>query len=105
METAFCERVSLRPPSNRKELRDIQHSMSIVLDMRFHIWFIMTLYYKMRQKLLQNATAILLQNVTEVYYKIRRFLLQNATVLLQKTQVITNCDGFITKCDSYYKSR
>ena len=43
----------------------------------------MTLYYKMRQILLQNATAILLQNAT----------------------VITNCDDFITKCDSYYKMR
>ena len=40
----------------------------------------MTLYYKMRQ-ILQNATAILLQNGT----------------------VIMNCDNFITKCDSYYK--
>ena len=47
----------------------------------------MTLYYKMRQILLQDATAILLQNVTEVYYKMRqvfyykmRCLLQTATV-------------------------
>ena len=38
----------------------------------------MTLYYKIRQVLLQNAAAILLQNATEVY---------------------------ITKCDSYYKLR
>ena len=45
----------------------------------------MTLYHKMRKILLQNATAILLQNVTEVYYKMRRF--------------------FISKCDSYYKMR
>ena len=50
----------------------------------------------MRQILSQYATAILLQNATEVYYKIRQiFLLQNATV-------ITNCDDFITKCNSYY---
>ena len=39
----------------------------------------------MRQILLQNATAILLQNTTEVYYKMRQ-LLQNATL-------ITNCDS------------
>ena len=45
----------------------------------------------MRQILLQNATAILLQNASG-------FLLQNATV-------ITNCDDFITKYDSYYKMR
>ena len=37
----------------------------------------------MRQILLQNATAMLLQNAT----------------------VITNCDSFITKCDIYYKLR
>ena len=51
----------------------------------------MIVYYKMRQVLLQNATAILLQNATG-------FLLQNTTV-------ITKCDDFITKCDSYYKIR
>ena len=42
-------------------LRDIQRSMSMLLDTRFHIWLIMTLYYKMRQ-IFQNTTAILLQN-------------------------------------------
>ena len=45
----------------------------------------MTLYYKMRQILLENAKALLLQNATEVYYKMH--------------------DVFITKCDSYYKMR
>ena len=35
--------------------------------LQFHIWFIMTVNYKMQQILLQNTTAILLQNVTEVY--------------------------------------
>ena len=44
----------------------------------------------MRQILLKNVTAI---------------LLQNATVLLQNATVITNSDGFLTKCDSYYKMR
>ena len=33
----------------------------------FHIWFIMRLQYIMRQILLQNVTAILLQNATELY--------------------------------------
>ena len=32
----------------------------------------MTVYYKMRQILLQNATAILLQNAAEVYYEMRQ---------------------------------
>ena len=39
----------------------------------------------MRQILLQNVTAIFLQNMTEVYYKTRQV--------------------FITKCDVYYKLR
>ena len=38
----------------------------------------------------------LLQNVSG-------FLLQNATVLLQNVKVITDCNDFTTKCDSYYK--
>ena len=45
----------------------------------------MALYYKMRQILLQNATAILLQ---------------------MRQKFITKCVRFsITKCDSYYKLR
>ena len=66
----------------------------------------MTAYYKMRQILLQHATAMLLQNATEVYYKMRQvFITKNATVLLQNATVITNCDDFITKCNRYYKMR
>ena len=60
----------------------------------------MTMYYKMRQMLLENTTAILLQNAAEVYYKMRP-LLENATILLQKATVITKCGSFITKCDRY----
>ena len=61
----------------------------------------------MRQILLQNTTAILSQNATEVYYKMRqvfyykmqqfyykmRQLLQIATVLLQNAAFITNGDS------------
>ena len=43
----------------------------------------MTVYYKMQHILLQNATPILLQIVTEVYYKIRQVLLQVAIALLK----------------------
>ena len=44
--------------------------------LRFHIWFIMTLYYnKMRQWLLQLAAAILLQNSAKIYYKMCQVLL------------------------------
>ena len=42
--------------------------------------------------LLQNATAILLQNATEVYYKMRQVFM-------------TTCNSFITKCNSYFKMR
>ena len=64
--------------SKDEELRDIDHLMKIgnlilcVSSVSFHIWFIMTVYYKMRQILLQNATATLPQNATDVYYKIRQ---------------------------------
>ena len=68
-----------------KGLRNIQHSMSMVLTTRFHIWFIIKLYYKMRQILSINATAFLSQNSLEIYYKMHQV--------------------FFTKCDSYNKMR
>ena len=107
------------PTSNGKWFRGIQHTMNMVLDTRFHIWFIMTLYYKLRQILLQNARAILLQNATKIYYKMRqvfhykmrqfyykmrqfyytmRQLSQIVTILLQNATVIA-------KCYVYYKLR
>ena len=93
----------VQPPSNGKELRDTEHSTSTVLETGFNIWFIMTLYYKIWQMLLQNGTTILLQNATNVY-----FLLQNATVLLHNATVITNDNHQrqifqIAKGDFYYK--
>ena len=59
----------------------IVFKMSMVLDIRkcnlrsqqclwFHVWFILTVYYKMRQ-ILQNGTAILLRNAAKVYYRMR----------------------------------
>ena len=70
--------------------------MSIVLDrkksnlgsphwLKFQIWFIVTLNYKIRQ--------ILLQNVTKVYHKMRQVFF------------IAKSDSFITKSDSHYKMR
>ena len=67
--------------------------MSMVRDSRFHISFIVTVYYKMRKILLQNATVILLQNATEVYYQMRQ-LLKIATILLQNVTVITKFDVY-----------
>ena len=60
----------------------------------------------MRQILLQDATAILLQNATKVYYKMRQvFITKCDSFFLQNATVITNYDDFITKCDSFYKMR
>ena len=56
----------------------------------------MTVYYKMQQILLQSATAILLQNGTEVYYKMRQVFYYKIQVSLQNATVIT-------KCGVYYK--
>ena len=82
----------------------------MVLDTRFHIWFIMTLYYKMRQILLQNTTAIFLQNTTEVYYKTDSFITKYDSYyelqrfyykmrqLLQNAMFITNCDNTYITC-------
>ena len=55
-----------------------------------------TVSYLIRyDKLLRNATAVLLQNETEVYYKLRQFyykmqkLLQIATTLLQNANTFS----------------
>ena len=71
------KRTEIDSSSKDKVLWDIDYKMSMVLDTRkssfgsqllwFHIWFIMTLYYKIRQTLLQNTKAILLQNATNIY--------------------------------------
>ena len=52
----------------------------------------------MQQVLLQNVTAILLQNAIEVYYKMRQ-LLQIATILLQIRQLLQSAT-FIPNSDS-----
>ena len=57
-------------------------------------------YYKVRQLLLQSATAFFIT-------KCDGLLLQSATAFLLQsaTSVIAKCDNFITKCDRYYKVR
>ena len=67
--------------------------------LRFHIWFILTFYYKKPQTLLQNASTILLQNATKVYYKMRQIFITKCD------SFITKYNSFIRKCDSYYKMR
>ena len=83
----------IRQSSNGEGLRGIQHSMSMVLDTRFHIWFIMKLYYKMRQ--------VVYYKMRQCYYKMRQ-LLQIATILLQNTTYIANCDSTMTIHKSYF---
>ena len=83
-------------------MRDIENGMSIVPNakksvlgspqlLRFHIWFLLTLYYKIRQ-ILQNASGFLLQNVTKVYYKVCRFYYK-LRQLLQTATFTTKCVG------------
>ena len=52
----------------------------------------------MRQILLQNATASLLQNASG-------FLLQTATILLQNTTILLQSVTVIAKCDVHHKLR
>ena len=61
--------------------------------LRFHIWFIMTLYYNKCDSGYYNLRQLF-------YYKIRqRFIIKCARFFFAK------CDSFITNCDSYYKVR
>ena len=73
--------------------------MSVVL--RFHIWLIMTVYYKYiitkcDGYFITKYDRSLLQNGAGFNYKMQQFYWKNATI-------ITKCDNFITKCYSYYK--
>ena len=66
--------------------------MSTVLDTRFLIWFIATVYYKIRQIVLQHATAILLQNTTKVCDKTRQVFYHKMWQLVENATITTNCD-------------
>ena len=64
----------------------------------------MTVYYKIRQILLQNATTTLLQKCDRsLLQKVSGFLLQSTTVLLQNVAVVTNCNSTerITKLGAF----
>ena len=66
----------------------------------------MTLYYKMRQILLQNASVILLQNATEVYYKMRLvFYYKMRQFYYKMGQLLQIATILLKKCDSNYKMR
>ena len=59
----------------------------------------MTLYYKIRHTLLQNATAILLQNVTKAFEKMWQVFYCN----LKHDNFIAKYNNFIMKWESYFK--
>ena len=67
--------------------------------LRFQIWFVMTFYYKMRQMLLQNATAILLKNATEVYYKMCQIFYYKMRQFFYKMQQLLQNATFVTNCN------
>ena len=57
----------------------------------------------MRQILLQNAAANLLQIATEVYYKIVGFFIKKYDNSITNGDSYTNCDDFMIKCDTCYR--
>ena len=102
------------PPLSKDEgLKDIGHSISIanlILGLsNVMIWFLIC-WFLICYGLIFDATGFIIKRDSYFITKGDRsllqnasgFLLQNATIFLEK-KVITNCDNFITKYDSYYK--
>ena len=58
----------------------------------------MTTYYKMQQRLLQNATVVLQKMAQRFITKCVRFFLKNATVLQKNATVLLQNAAAITKC-------
>ena len=75
----------------------------VVVDDDTYYWVYLSsdhlfqVYYKVRQVLLQSATAFFITKCDKCYYKVRQ-VLQSVTILLQSATGIT-------KCDDYYKVR
>ena len=63
----FGKESAVRHPSNGEGLTDIQHSMSMFSYLIHYDTLLQN-----ATDFVKNATAILLQNVTEVYYKMRQ---------------------------------
>ena len=76
----LVRRSVVRPSSNGEGIRDIQYRMNMLLDTRIHIWFIITGYYKMRQKPITKFVRFFYYKRWQFDYKIRQ-LLQNANLL------------------------
>ena len=71
-------------PDTNKSIFEGQQSL------QFHILHIMTIYYKMRQVLLQNATRIYFEMRQVFYYKMRQFYYK-VWILLQSATFIKKC--------------
>ena len=93
-------------------LQDIGHSMSIG-NLILGVDSVTVSYLNRHDNLLQNAIDIITKCKSYFITKCDKSLLQNASgcllqsaiVLLQIAAVVTNCNNFITKCDSYFKMR
>ena len=92
-----AKEIVYHPPSREEELKNIEHSMSMAVDtktsdfrneqcLRVHVWFIVTIYYIMRQLFFCKIYQVF-------YYKIRQ-LLQNVSILFPDARVITKCDVY-----------
>ena len=101
------------PPFSKDDgLKNIGHSVTI-RNMTFGVNSVTVSDLSCFDSLLQNATDVITKWDTYFVTKCDRsllqnapgFLLQNMKVLLQNATVITICDNFITKCNSYYKMR
>ena len=71
----------------------------VVVDDDTHYWVYLSsnnlfqVYYKVRQVLLQSATAFFITKCDKCYYKVRQ-VLQSVTILLQRATGIAKCDDF-----------
>ena len=104
----FSGRMTEIPPpspllSKDEGLRDIEHIMSIG-NLILGVNSVTVSYLIHYDSLLQNATDIITKCDSYFITKCDRSLLQNSSgFLLQHAIVITKCDNFLTKCESYYK--
>ena len=93
----------IHPSYTKDGLKNIGRMMNMILDtkksllgsqqcLRFFIWFIMTLSYKMRPTLLQNAKKFYYKMGLIFHSKVQQFdeqSLKNTLVLLENVTILT----------------
>ena len=94
------------PPLSKYEgIKESWYNMSIG-NLSLGINSVTVSYLIRYDSLLQNATDIITKCDSNFITTCDKSLLQNASgFLLQNATVVTNCDDFIIKCDSYCKIR